>query len=112
MPDQQMALPPGASLVSPASSMPLPPGATLVSGGVSAPKQESMLGHAWDWVNKGIISKDTMVRAISGMTPDQLNSELAPYSDETPRHAAIREFVRGAIQDTGQTASSFTSPLA
>ena len=53
-----------------------------------------------------------MVRAISGYTPNQLNDVLQSYQSESPAHAAVREFVRGAIQDTGQTASSFSSPLA
>jgi hypothetical protein len=72
----------------------------------------SAIRKGWDWLNQGLISKDTMVRAISGYTPEQLNEGLAPYASETPTHAAIREFVRGAVQDTGATASSLTSPLA
>jgi hypothetical protein len=75
-------------------------------------KDRSAFGKAWDWVNRGLISKDIMVRAISGMTPEQLNMGLSAYDSETPTHAAIREFVRGATQDTGELASSFTSPVS
>jgi hypothetical protein len=75
-------------------------------------KDRSALGKAWDWLNRGIISKETMVRLISGMTPEQLDEALSSYQDETPTHAAIREFVRGSIQDIGQLGSSFTSPAS
>lgn len=76
------------------------------------PPETGLLAHAWDWANRGLISKDDLVGAISGMPPGELDKQLAPYEGETPTHAALREFVRGAIQDTGKTASSFTSPLA
>jgi hypothetical protein len=75
-------------------------------------KDRSALGKAWDWLNRGIISKETMVRMISGMTPEQLDEALSSYEGETPTHAAIREFVRGSTQDIGQLGSSFTSPAS
>lgn len=79
-----------------------------------APEQPGMLSRAWDWLNKGIISKETFTRAMSGMTPEQLKGALAEPEGgkESPAHAAVREFLRGAIPDTAETASSFTSPLA
>lgn len=70
------------------------------------------LGKIWNWANEGLVSKDTMVRAMSGMTPEQLDAALASYDKETPVHAAVREFVRGSTQDTAGVGSSFTSPLA
>jgi hypothetical protein len=75
-------------------------------------KDRSAFGKAWDLVNRGLISKDIMVRAISGMTPEQLNMGLSAYEGETPTHARIREFVRGATLDTAQLGSSFTSPVS
>jgi hypothetical protein len=71
-----------------------------------------VIKKGWDWLNKGLISRDTMVGAISGMTPDQLDKAMSSYAGETPTHAAIREFTRGAIQDIGSLGSSFTSPLS
>lgn len=75
-------------------------------------QDSSWLSKGWNWLNKGFISKDTLVRAMSGRTSEQLNKDLEPYSSESPTHAAIREFVRGTTQDTAGTASGFTSPLA
>lgn len=75
-------------------------------------QQVGTIGKIWDWANRGLVSKDVLVRAMTGMTPDQLNSALASYPEESPVHAAVREFTRGAVQDTAQTASGFTSPLA
>jgi hypothetical protein len=60
-----------------------------------------VIKKGWDWLSKGLISRDTMVGAISGMTPDQLDRAMSSYAGETPTHAAIREFTRGAIQDIG-----------
>ncbi|MCU1286397.1 MAG: hypothetical protein JWO13_2747 [Acidobacteriales bacterium] len=71
-----------------------------------------MIKQMWNWANKGIISKDTFVGALTGMTPEQLDKTLKSFPEESPVHAAIREFARGTIQDTSDTASSFTSPLA
>lgn len=79
---------------------------------VKAEKKPGFLKGLWDKVNTGLISKDTFVGAMTGLTPDQLDKELEPYADETPTHAAFREFTRGVYQDLGGTASSFTSPLS
>lgn len=85
---------------------------TLVARGAKLPDEPGPLRKMWDWMNEGLIDKATMVRAISGMTPEQLNENLQSYGTETPGHAAFREFTRGVIQDTGAVGSSFTSPLA
>lgn len=79
---------------------------------VKAEKKPGMLKNIWDKVNTGLVSKDFFVRALTGYTPEQLDKELEPYADETPTHAAFREFTRGVYQDLGGTASSFTSPLS
>ncbi len=86
----------------------------LTAGGkpIDEGSERGWLGKAWDWANQGVISKDTLVQVISGKTTEQLNEELQDYSGESPVHAAIREFVRGTIQSTGQVASGFISPLA
>jgi hypothetical protein len=79
---------------------------------VQTEDKPGFLKGLWDKVNTGLVSKDTFVRAMTGMTSEQLDKELAPYADETPTHAAFREFTRGVYQDLGGTASSFTSPLS
>jgi hypothetical protein len=81
-------------------------------GAPATPEQKGRLAKAWDWLNKGLISKDTFVGALTGMTPSQLDEALSSFPEETPGHAAIREFTRGALQDTADTASGFTSPIA
>lgn len=78
-----------------------------------APEEKpGALHRLWDWANRGIISKDTMVKAMTGMSPDDLNEALSPFADETPMHAALREFTRGTLQDIGALGSSLTSPLS
>lgn len=70
------------------------------------------LSKAWDWANKGLISKDTIVRALSGRTPEELQQETEPSQWDTPVQAAGKAWLRGATQDAAGTASSLTSPLS
>lgn len=94
-----------------------------------------MLPKAWDWFNAGLVNRETVVRAMTGSTPQQINEALnGPYEGEKeitdtplglaissalaangihlPSHAAYREFMRGAVQDTAGVGSSLTSPLS
>jgi hypothetical protein len=80
------------------------------------PKQaddpRGMLERGWDWFNKGLISKDTIVKAMTGMSPEDLDRALAPRASDTPGQAASAAFWRGVMQDTAGIASGFTSPLS
>jgi hypothetical protein len=108
--------PPGAVPVT--SEPPPPPGAVPVAEPAAATPHGPFtalgnnLGKMWDWLNEGIISKDTMVRAMTGMTSDQLNQGLQAYESESPTHAGLREFTRGTLQDIGALGSGLTSPLS
>ena len=72
----------------------------------------SLPGRAWDWATEGLVSPETITRAMTGRTPEQLREELQGYESETPTHAAVREFVRGVYPDIGEVASAFTSPAS
>jgi hypothetical protein len=87
-----------------AGSIPPPP----IMGG--DPVREAA-GKAWNWANKGLIDRSAIVRAMTGLTPEQLDEKLSAFEGESPTHAALREFARGSIQDTAGVASGLTSPL-
>jgi hypothetical protein len=66
----------------------------------------------WDWLNKGLISKETFVRALSGRTSDELKQETEPSQWDSPAEAAKKAWIRGATSDTAETTSSLTSPVS
>jgi len=79
------------------------------------PKEQEkpgLLKSAWDWMNRGLITKEHLVNAATGMSSEDFDKEMSPYEGETPSHAAMREFFRGSLQDTAGVGSSFTSPAS
>lgn len=87
------------------------------------PAEKGAIRKAWDWANKGLISGDTLLNLVGNLSgpkpPDMKPGETtAQYlkrnestiSPDHPYLAAIRSGLAGAVTDTYDTASGFTSP--
>jgi hypothetical protein len=94
----------------------------------AAAPQRGIIGKAWDFINKGLVSGDTVMNAAGALAPraaDQREGESAsdyihrvrdsaPTIEDSqhPTLAGIKKGLAGAVSDTYDTAAGFTSPLS
>jgi hypothetical protein len=75
-------------------------------------ENHGMVAKLWNWMNEGVISQDTLLRAATGMTKEQFDYATGSYESETPVHAAARQMFSGSLSDTAQLGSDFSSPMS
>lgn len=100
-----------AADVAPDSSPAARPQVGPIAAGVQAQQQKPSL---WQRLNTGLISGDTIMRAATGMTSDDVRDlrDNGYYDGESPLHARARSFFSGVGLDAADTLSSFTSPAS
>ena len=64
----------------------------------------------WEKINTGIVSPETITRAVTGRTREELGEMMQPGEGESPAAVAARTATLGALADIGEVTSPLTSP--
>lgn len=89
-------------------------------------KQSGMLGKAWKWANKGLVSGETIGNTLQTLSPSPKPADMQPgetiyqylrrnqtsLDPDHPYLNAIKAGLSGAAADTMDTLSGFTSPAS